>query len=58
MKEGAAAAGYDAIINVRLATSRIANASGSTTAGVELMAYGTGLKLRNSLGDARPSEGA
>jgi uncharacterized protein YbjQ (UPF0145 family) len=48
MKEVAAAAGYDAIINVRLATSRIANASGSTTAGVELMAYGTGLKLRQS----------
>lgn len=46
MKEDAAAAGYDAIINVRLATSRIANANGSTTAGVELMAYGTGLKLR------------
>ncbi len=49
MKEDAAAAGYDAIINVRLATSRIANADGSTTAGVELIAYGTGLKLRGGL---------
>lgn len=49
MKEAAAAAGYDAIINVRLETSRIANAEGSTTAGVELMAYGTGLKLRGGL---------
>ena len=58
MKEDAAAAGYDAIINVRLATSRIANANGSTTAGVELMAYGTGLKLRDSLGNALPTEGA
>lgn len=48
MKEDAAAAGYDAIINVRLETSRIANADGSTTAGVELMAYGTGVKLREA----------
>ena len=48
MKEDAAAAGYDAIINVRLETSRIANADGSTTAGVELMAYGTGVKLRGA----------
>lgn len=52
MKEDAQAAGYDAVINVRLETSRIANADGSTTAGVELMAYGTGLKLRGGL--ARP----
>lgn len=46
MKEDATASGYDAIINVRLETSRIANSNGSTTAGVELLAYGTGLKLR------------
>jgi uncharacterized protein YbjQ (UPF0145 family) len=58
MKQDAVAAGYDAIINVRLATSRIANANGSTTAGVELMAYGTGLKLGNSLPHALPTEGA
>jgi uncharacterized protein YbjQ (UPF0145 family) len=49
MKEDAHTAGYDAIVNVRLETSRIANADGSTTAGVELMAYGTGLKLRGGL---------
>jgi uncharacterized protein YbjQ (UPF0145 family) len=54
MKEDAAAAGYDAVINVRLETSRIANANGSTTAGVELMAYGTGLKLHGG----RPGNGA
>lgn len=49
MKEDAQTAGYDAIVNVRLETSRIANADGSTTAGVELLAYGTGLKLRGGL---------
>lgn len=58
MKQDAAAAGFDAIINVRLETSRIANANGATTAGVELMAYGTGLKLGNSLPHALPTEGA
>ena len=58
MKQDAAAAGYDAIINVRLETSRIANANGSTTAGVELMAYGTGLRLGNSLPHAFPTEGS
>src|SRR5690606_29998946 len=40
MKEDAQTAGYDAIINVRLETSRIANSDGSTTAGMELIAYG------------------
>jgi uncharacterized protein YbjQ (UPF0145 family) len=49
MKEDAHTAGYDAIVNVRLETSRIANADGSSTAGVELMAYGTGLKLSGGL---------
>ena len=58
MKQEAAETGYDAIINVRLETSRIANANGSATAGVELMAYGTGLKLRNPLGYALPTEQA
>jgi len=48
MKEDAVAAGYDAIINVRLETSRMANSDGATTAGVEMLAYGTGLRLRNS----------
>lgn len=58
MKQEASEAGYDAIINVRLETSRIANANGSTTAGVELMVYGTGLRLRNPVGNALPTEGA
>ena len=38
--------GYDALINVRLETSRIANAnSGEGTAGVEMMAFGTAIRL-------------
>ena len=48
MIEDARSNGCDAIINVRLATSRIANASRGNrerTAGVEMLAYGTGLKL-------------
>ncbi len=45
MKEQASAEGYDAILNVRLETSRIANADGNTTAGVEMLAYGTGVRL-------------
>jgi uncharacterized protein YbjQ (UPF0145 family) len=48
MIEDARASGCDAVINVRLATSRIANAprgKRERTAGVEMLAYGTGLKL-------------
>jgi uncharacterized protein YbjQ (UPF0145 family) len=45
MKEEAAAAGFDAVVNVRFETSRLANADGRTTAGVEMLAYGTGLRL-------------
>ena len=45
MKEQAIADGYDAIINVRLETSRLANANGQGTAGVEILAYGTAVKL-------------
>jgi uncharacterized protein YbjQ (UPF0145 family) len=48
MKEQAIADGYDAIINVRLETSRLANANGQGTAGVEILAYGTAVKLANS----------
>lgn len=48
MKEQAIAGGYDAIINVRLETSRLANANGQGTAGVEILAYGTALKLANT----------
>ena len=43
----------DAVINVRLETSRLASArrDGQQTAGVEILAYGTGLRLYGS--DAR-----
>jgi len=38
---------YDAVINVRLETSRLANAKGNGegTAGVEMLAFGTAVKL-------------
>ncbi|MEN7343346.1 MAG: heavy metal-binding domain-containing protein [Pseudomonadota bacterium] len=39
-------AGYDAVINVRLETSRMANARGDEgTAGVEMLAIGTAIKM-------------
>lgn len=46
MREEAEAAGYDTIINVRLETSRLASAAtnGKGTAGVEILAFGTGIK--------------
>jgi len=48
LKERAAERGYHAVINIRLETSRIANArkSGSIT-GLEVLAFGTGVKLLN-----------
>ncbi len=45
MKQQASEQGYDAVLNVRLETSRIANADGNTTAGVEMLAYGTAVRL-------------
>jgi uncharacterized protein YbjQ (UPF0145 family) len=47
MKEEALAKGYTAVINLRLDTSRLASATkdGKSTAGVEILAFGTGLKL-------------
>lgn len=47
MAEDARRAGYDAVINVRLETSRLANAAGNGngTAGVEMLAFGTAVKL-------------
>ena len=47
MKENARARGYHAVSNVRLETSRIASSSGNNkgTAAVEILAFGTGLKL-------------
>ncbi|MEL6210540.1 MAG: heavy metal-binding domain-containing protein [Pseudomonadota bacterium] len=44
--EQARAAGFDAVINVRLQTSRIASARGDQgTAGVEMLAFGTAVRL-------------
>ena len=47
MIDAARARGFDAVVNVRLETSRLANArrNGEGTAGVEMLAYGTGLVL-------------
>lgn len=47
MIESARQQGYDAVINVRLETSRLANArgDGKGTAGVEMLAFGTAVKL-------------
>jgi len=40
--------GYHALVNVRLETTRMANGRGGQgTAGLEVLAFGTGLKLRN-----------
>lgn len=45
--EQAKKAGYDAVINVRLETSRLANSrgDGKGTAGVEMLAFGTAVTL-------------
>ena len=47
MKESAIESGYDAVVNVRLETSRLAssNRNGQGTAGVEILAFGTAVKL-------------
>ncbi len=47
MKEQAAQKGYETIINVRLETSRLATSrgDGQGTAGVEVLAFGTAVKL-------------
>ena len=50
MKQEAVDAGYDAVINVRLDSSRLATASGQSVAGVEMFAYGTGVKLKGRYG--------
>lgn len=46
MTESAQRQGYDAIFNVRLETSRLANSrgDGKGTAGVEMLAFGTAIK--------------
>ena len=52
MTESAREQGYDAIFNVRLETSRLANAGrdGKGTAGVEMLAFGTAVKLASRVG--------
>jgi len=52
LKQDAMDKGFHAIVNVRLETTRMANArqNGRGTAGVEVLAYGTGLKLRDKPG--------
>ena len=47
LQESARAAGFDAVVNVRLETSRLASTRRrqQRTAGVEVLAFGTGLKL-------------
>jgi len=49
MTESARAQGYEAIFNVRLETSRLANArrDGKGTAGVEMLAFGTAVKFKS-----------
>lgn len=52
MAEAAREQGFDAIFNVRLETSRLANArrDGKGTAGVEMLAFGTAVKLKRRFG--------
>ncbi len=47
MTESAKEQGYDAVFNVRLETSRLANArrDGNGTAGVEMLAFGTAVRF-------------
>jgi uncharacterized protein YbjQ (UPF0145 family) len=47
MKEDAFERGYNAVVNVRIETSRLAssNRKGEGTAGVEILAFGTAVKL-------------
>jgi uncharacterized protein YbjQ (UPF0145 family) len=49
MKAEAAARGHDTVINVRIETSRMASSrrDGKGTAGVEILAFGTAITLKN-----------
>jgi len=51
MKEQALARGHNTVVNIRLETSRLANSrrGGKGTAGVEMLAYGTALTVREGL---------
>lgn len=50
MSESARKSGYDAVVNVRLETSRLANSSTRREgiAGVEMLAFGTAVKLEQA----------
>jgi uncharacterized protein YbjQ (UPF0145 family) len=52
MTESARKQGYDAVFNVRLETSRLANSTrdGKGTAGVEMLAFGTAVKFASRFG--------
>lgn len=49
MTESARSQGFDAIFNVRLETSRLANArrDGAGIAGIEMLAFGTAVKFKS-----------
>ena len=53
MVESARSAGYDAVFNVRLETSRLANGSrdGKGIAGVEMLAFGTAVRFASRFAD-------
>ena len=55
MTESARRPGYDAIFNVRLETSRLANSrgDGNGTAGVEMLAFGTAVKFASRFSRSR-----
>lgn len=55
MIEAARSQGYDAIFNVRLETSRLANArrDGKGIAGVEMLAFGTAVKFASRFANPR-----
>ncbi len=55
MTEEARSQGYDAIFNVRLETSRLANArrDGKGVAGVEMLAFGTAVKFASRFADSQ-----
>jgi uncharacterized protein YbjQ (UPF0145 family) len=55
MTEEAQAQGYDAVFNVRLETSRLANArgDGKGTAGVEMLAFGTAVRFASRFANSR-----
>lgn len=55
MVESARSQGYDAVFNVRLETSRLANArsGGKGTAGVEMLAFGTAVKMKSRFANSQ-----